>query len=211
MNSAASTVFLVDDDGSVRRGLSRLLKATGHQVEAFVSAEAFLAAVRPDRPGCLILDVRLPGVDGMDLQRRLRQAGYSLPIVFLTGHGTVPMSVQAMKDGAIDFLTKPVNDNELLAAVDQALERDRRARAEQTETALLRKRIEKLTPREFEVFTFVIAGQLNKQIAQALRISEKTVKVHRARVMEKMGVESVADLVRLAEKAGVRPAEPAST
>jgi two-component system response regulator FixJ len=201
------SVFVVDDDSSVRRSLARLFKSAGLPVELFASAEEFLEGVAPERAGCVVLDVQMPGVDGMALQSRLRNAGYALPIVFLTGHGTIPMSVQAMKDGAIDFLTKPVDDDDLLTAVRRALERDRQDRVEREEGAAIQERIEELTPREYEILTYVLTGLLNKQIAHALDISEKTVKVHRGRVMEKLGVTSVAELVRLAGRAGVKPAE----
>jgi FixJ family two-component response regulator len=201
------SVFVVDDDSSIRRSLARLFKSAGFPVELFASAEEFLEGVAPERAGCVVLDVQMPGVDGMALQSRLRNAGYALPIVFLTGHGTIPMSVQAMKDGAIDFLTKPVDDDDLLTAVRRALERDRQDRVEREEGAAIQERIEELTPREYEILTYVLTGLLNKQIAHALDISEKTVKVHRGRVMEKLGVTSVAELVRLAGRAGVKPAE----
>lgn len=201
------TVFVVDDDSSIRRSLARLFKSADFHVEVFASAEEFLEGVAPERAGCVVLDVQMPGVDGVALQSRLRNAGYGLPIVFLTGHGTIPMSVQAMKDGAIDFLTKPVDDEDLLTAVRQALERDRQDRAEREEVAAIQERIEELTPREYEILTYVLTGLLNKQIAHALDISEKTVKVHRGRVMEKMGVTSVAELVHLAEKAGIKRPE----
>jgi FixJ family two-component response regulator len=207
MTLSLPTVFVVDDDPSIRRSLARLFKSADFHVEAFASAEEFLEGVAPKRAGCVVLDVQMPGVDGMALQSRLRNAGYGLPIVFLTGHGTIPMSVQAMKDGAMDFLTKPVDDDDLLTAVRRALERDRRDRAEREEVAVIRERVEELTPREYEILTYVLTGLLNKQIAHALNISEKTVKVHRGRVMEKMGVTSVAELVHLAEQAGIKPAE----
>ena len=206
MSDDRGTVFVVDDDPSVRRGLVRLLKAAGFDSVAFDTADAFRQAVAPERAGCALLDVQMPGTDGMSLHRQLRDGGYTMPIIFLTGHGTIPMSVQAMKDGAMDFLTKPVDDTALLAAVRRALQRDRDGRADHQEAAETRRRATTLTPREHEIMRFILTGRLNKQIGYALGISEKTVKVHRARVMEKMGVESVAELVRLTEKAGIEPA-----
>lgn len=200
MKEAESTVFVVDDDPSVRASLGRLFKSVRLGAEVFASAREFLERAPAEGPACLVLDVRLPELSGLDLQAELARAGVAIPIVFITGHGTVPMSVQAMKAGAADFLEKPVDDQQLLDAVHRALDRDRRARQERAEVAELRRRLESLTPREREVLSYVAAGWLNKQIAAELGTSEKTVKVHRARVMEKMRVSSLAELARLAEK-----------
>jgi RNA polymerase sigma factor (sigma-70 family) len=190
----------VDDDESVRRGVGRLLRSAGHEVEVFPSAQEFLQEVTSDRPGCIVLDVRMPGIDGLDLQGELAARGIILPIVFITGFADVPMSVQAMKAGAIDFLPKPFDDDALVSAVRLALEKDREKRLAKGLEAEIRSLFERLTPREREVFEGVVAGMLNKQIAAKLGIAEKTVKVHRGRVMEKMEVDSVADLVRMAER-----------
>ncbi|UCH78920.1 MAG: response regulator transcription factor [Candidatus Coatesbacteria bacterium] len=200
MTAEKNTVFVVDDDPSVRGGLNRLFKSVGLAVETFASAAEFLERGRGEGPACLVLDVRMPELSGLDLQAELARADVAIPIVFITGHGSVPMSVRAMKAGAADFLEKPVDEQELLDAVNRALARDRRARREQAELADLRRRLASLTSREREVLSYVAAGRLNKQIAAELGTSEKTVKVHRARVMEKMEVASVAELARLAEK-----------
>ena len=200
----APTVFIVDDEAPVRKALSRLLRATGFAVAAFASPGEFLAQHDLHKPGCLVLDLMMPGVNGMELQRALARKGSVLPIIFLTGHGDVPQSVQAMKGGALDFLTKPVNDEQLLAAIRVALEKDRVARREQAELSKIRERLATLTPREQEVLKHVVTGKLNKQIADDLGVVEKTIKVHRARVMTKMKVQSVAELVRLAERSGIR-------
>ena len=201
---ATPEVFLVDDDPSVRRALARLIKSAGHQVQTFASAREFLAT-RADgqEAACLVLDVRMPGLSGTDLQRELQILNRSVPIVFITGHGNIPMSVQAMKAGAVDFLPKPVKDTDLLRAIEQALARAVRDRAERNELEDVLERVEKLTPREREVMVLVVRGLLNKQIAFELGTVEKTIKVHRARVMEKMQVDSLANLVRLAEKVGI--------
>ena len=196
-------VFLVDDEPAVLKGLSRLLRSAGLAVETFSSSQDFLNHYLPHTPGCLVLDVAMPGLNGLELQKALTAKGSALPIIFLTGHGDIPMSVQAMKRGAADFLTKPVNDDELLKAIRAALEKDRVARHARAEVAEIRQRLTTLTPREREVLEHVISGQLNKQTAADLGIGEKTIKVHRARVMEKMKAQSLVDLVRLAEKAGV--------
>jgi FixJ family two-component response regulator len=199
------TVFLVDDDPSVRRALARLIKSAGYQVQTFVSAREFLDRM-PDATGtaCLVLDVRMPGLSGMDLQHELQLTNLILPIIFITGHGDIPMTVKAMKAGAVDFLPKPVRDTDLLRAIEQALARAVYDRAQLDETKDIRSRIEKLTPREREVMSLVVKGWLNKQMAFELGIVEKTIKVHRARVMQKMEVDSVAELVRLAERAEIR-------
>lgn len=201
------TVFIIDDDSSVRKSLSRLVRSLGFGVEAFASAEAFLARELYDGVGCIILDVRMPGLSGMELQDELSKTGYTIPIIFITGHGDIPMSVRAMKKGAVDFLPKPFDDDQLLDALTKAIEKDRDAKAHREETRGVLKHIEQLTPREREIFPYVISGMPNKQIAFSLDIAEKTVKVHRGRIMEKLGAHSVADLVRLAEKAGIEPAD----
>ncbi len=197
------TVFVVDDDDSVRASLSRLLTASGFHVEAYASAQEFLAEPKGARPGCLLLDLRMPGIDGLELQEALSNGNSSQPIVFLTGHGSVSESVAAMKAGATDFLEKPADPSDLVAAVKRAIELDARQRREAVELADLERLLVTLTPREREVFERVVAGRLNKQIAYELGVSEKTVKVHRGRVMEKMEVPSLAELARLAERLGV--------
>ena len=198
-------VFLVDDDPSVRKGLSRLLRSAGHECETFESAEAFLQRECHPGVGCLVLDLRMPQVTGLELQERLGRLGSQLPIIFLTGHGDIPQSVQAVKQGAVNFLTKPVDDEVLLASIEEALRLGRQWLAAAQEKAAVLQRTEMLTAREFEVMQGVIAGALNKQIAAHLGIVEKTVKVHRAAAMQKMGVASVAELVRLCETAGIKP------
>jgi FixJ family two-component response regulator len=205
MTAFKPTVFVIDDDASVRKSLSRLLRSAGYTAETFSSAEEFLRREHFDGAGCILLDVKMPGLSGMDLQEELNKADYHMPIVFITGHGDIPMTVEAMKKGAVDFLTKPFDDKELLQALRAAIEKDRNARAEHTEVYEIRRLIELLTPRENEILRYVVTGMLNKQIALELDIAEKTVKVHRGRVMEKLGVDSVAELVRLAEKAGINP------
>ena len=194
------TVYVVDDDLSVRKGLLRLIQSAGLRVEAFASAEDFLHRYSSEEGGCLVLDVQLPGLSGVDLQEALGGAERSLPIIFITGHGDIPMSVRAMKKGAVDFLAKPFDGQELLDAIAVALRRDKEARERRAQTMEIRKREEKLTPRERDVMKLVVMGLLNKQIGGKLGISEKTVKVHRGRVMQKMGVTSVAELVRLCTK-----------
>jgi FixJ family two-component response regulator len=201
------TVFVIDDDPSVRKGLARLLRSLGFNTETFASAELFLAREPFEGIGCIVLDVRMPGRSGMDLQEDLNEANPGMPIIFITGHGTIPMTVQAIKRGAVDFLTKPFDDHELLEAIEKAIDKDRKAKAEHARVQAIRERIDTLTPREQEILRYVIAGMLNKQVGLNLDIAEKTVKIHRGRIMEKLGVDSVADLVRLAEKAGIRPAK----
>ena len=199
-----STVFLVDDDVSVRRALARLIKSAGHSVQTFASAQEFLGAKAGSQDtGCLVLDVRMPGLTGIDLQRELQAMNRNLPIVFITGHGDIPMSVKAMKAGAVDFLQKPVKDKDLLKAIEQSLARAARDQSQREEIAKIQKQIESLTPRELEVMALVVTGMLNKQIAFKLGTVEKTVKVHRARVMDKMGVDSIVELVRIAERVGI--------
>lgn len=200
-----ATVFLVDDDASVRKALTRLIKSAGYQVQAFASAWEFLDAhaVEVAEKACLILDISMPGLNGFDLQKKLDATSAILPIIFITGHGDIPMSVKAMKSGAVDFLPKPVKDKALLAAVEQALARSEREFGERMELASVQRRLASLTPREREVMAMVVRGLLNKQIAFELGTVEKTVKVHRARVMEKMEVRSLAELVRIAERVGI--------
>ena len=202
------TVFVVDDYAPGRRSISRLLRAAGFAVAAFASAKEFLAQFDPQTPGCLVLDLAMPAVSGLELQNILVEKGSLLPIIFLTAHGDIPKSVQAMKHGASDFLTKPVNDEELLAAVGVAIEKDRALRQEQAELTEVRARLAMLTPREREVLEYVVAGKLNKEIAGDLGTVEQTVKVHRARVMQKMKVRSVAELVRLMQRCGIGGAVP---
>jgi FixJ family two-component response regulator len=203
MPSLPPTVFIVDDDPAVLKSLARLLRSARLDVATFSSPREFLERHDPSASGCLVLDVAMPGLNGLELQEALTTKGSELPIIFLTGHGDIPMSVQAMKRGALDFLTKPVNDEDLLQAVHVAIDKDRLQRQTRAEVTEIQQRLATLTPREREVMEHVISGQLNKQTAADLGTVEKTIKVHRARVMEKMKVQSVAELVRLAERAGV--------
>ena len=198
-----ATVFLVDDDASVRTSITRLLQASGFSVRSFASASEYLSDSEPGCPGCLLLDLRMPDIDGLELQDRLAEAHSSRPILFLTGHGGVPESVAAMKAGAADFLEKPADPDSLIAAVRAAVALDAERRREATQIRGIRNRLETLTPRERQVFERVVVGRLNKQIARELGVSEKTVKVHRGRVMEKMEADSLAELARLAERVGI--------
>ena len=207
MTDERPVVYVVDDDPSVLRSLERLLRSAGFDFRTFTSAREFLDAPHPDVPACLILDVQMPGVSGLELQNRLAEKGFFFPIIFVTGHGTVPISVQAMKAGAVDFLLKPFDTGDLLDAVSRALEKDRVGRRDRKELRQLQERLKSLTPREYQVLGVVIAGMLNKQIAFDLGTTEKTIKVHRGRIMEKMGAKSLADLVRFSEKLGIRSPE----
>ncbi|UEM19753.1 response regulator transcription factor [Skermanella mucosa] len=208
MSLPSSVVFVVDDDPSVRESIRSLLRSVGHSVQVFDTTQAFMLAERIDAPGCLILDVRLPGSSGLEFQRALAGSGISIPIVFITGHGDIPMSVAAMKAGALEFLTKPFRDQDLLDAVHRGIELDRGRRDELAMLAELRERFATLTPREQEIMALVAAGQMNKQIAGELQLSEVTVKVHRAQVMRKMQAKSLPDLVRIADKLGAGTAKP---
>jgi FixJ family two-component response regulator len=210
LRESNAVIAIVDDDPSVREGLESLIRSAGWRVETFASAQEFLARPRADEPCCLILDLQLPGLSGLDLQKRMAEVELEIPIVFLTGHGDIPASVQAMKAGAVEFLTKPFDEEELLQAIREALERDGRDRQRRAEISELRGRYELLTAREQEVMQQVVAGLLNKQVAGELNITEFTVKVHRGQVMRKMGADSLADLVRMAEKLGIRSRKDAN-
>ena len=197
-------IAIVDDDPSVREGLQALIESAGWRAETFGSAQEFLARLTAEAPSCLVLDLQMPGLSGLDLQKRMAEVGLEIPIVFLTGHGNIPTSVQAMKAGAVEFLTKPFDEQKLLTAIEEAIERDRRTRQQREEMRELRERYESLTAREQQVMQQVVAGLLNKQVAAELNITEFTVKIHRGHVMRKMRADSLADLVRMSESLGIR-------
>ena len=211
MTATEPIVFIIDDDISARRGLTRLVRAAGMQTQSFASADDFLAREGECGPGCIVLDVQMPGVTGPELHERLRKAEYSLPVIFLSAHGDVPMTARAMKNGAVDFLTKPVDRDELLGAISTSIARDAENRSRSAEVNHLREKLQSLTEREHEIMTYVITGMLNKQIAAHLEIAEDTVKIHRGRVMHKLGIGSVAELVRLCERANIEPATEAGS
>jgi len=207
MNERAPIVFVVDDDPSVRRSIKRLIGSVGLQVELFGSAQEFLLGKRPDAPSCLVLDIRLPGISGLDFQHELAEANIHIPIIFITAHGDIPMTVRAMKAGAVEFLTKPFREQDLLDAIQLALERDRGRRQQEAELTVLRERFESLSPREREVVAMVVSGMLNKQIAAQIGTAENTVKIHRSRAMEKMQANSLADLVKMIQRLQVSPSK----
>ena len=205
MKDTKPVVFIVDDDSSVRRSVERLIQSVGLTTKSFASAQEFLQSGQKEETGCLVLDVRLPAISGLDLQDKLSRAGVFLPFIFISGHGTVPMSVRAMKAGAVDFLQKPFDEQDLLDAVYRAIDRCRQGEAERRELKEVQARLRSLTPKEYEVLACVITGMPNKNIADRLATAEKTIKVHRASIMKKMRAQSLADLVRMAEKAGIHP------
>jgi FixJ family two-component response regulator len=206
MNKAKSTIYIIEDDASFRKSIERLIRASGFEAVSFESANSFMAATHLRHPACILLDMRLPDINGLDLQQKLIERDDGLPIIFMTGHGSIPMSVQAMKKGAVDFLPKPFEAKDLLSAVVISLERDIQSRKKEIQLHKIESIVDTLTPREKEVMSWVITGKLNKQIALAMGISEKTVKVHRSRIMQKTGVISVAELVHMADKANILPA-----
>jgi FixJ family two-component response regulator len=207
MMQPAAVVFVVDDDPSIRRAIKTLLESVGLAVEVFSSAQEFQQSRRHDAPSCLILDIRLPGISGIEFQRKLAEANNAIPIIFITGHGDIPMSVRAMKAGAVEFLPKPFRHQDLLDAIHLALERDVARRQQEAELSLLRDRLDWLTPREREVLPLVVSGHPNKQIAAEIGTSETTVKVHRGQLMRKLGADSLPELVRIAERMGIPPAK----
>jgi FixJ family two-component response regulator len=208
MTEPQPIVFIIDDDISVREGISDLLRSVGLGVQTFASTQEFVDSKRPDAPGCIILDVRLPGRSGLELQQTLGQLGIQLPVIFISGHGDIPISVRAMKSGAMEFLTKPINEQELLDAVQAGIERDRANRQDNALATELRARFNSLTPREREIMSLVVSGNLNKQIGFQVGLSEMTVKVHRSHMMQKMQAKSLVDLVRMADKLGVSAPKP---
>jgi RNA polymerase sigma factor (sigma-70 family) len=208
MKEEQPVVYVIDDDASVREAMADLLRSVGHKVESFGSAQEFLNSKRPDVPACIVLDVRLPGPSGLEFQRTLTKSGIQLPIIFISGHGDIPMSVRAIKSGAIEFLTKPVHEQQLLDAVQAGLEQDRTRRQAAEGLAEVKQRFESLTPREREIFNLVVAGRRNKQIAGDVGLSEMTVKVHRSQITRKMRAKSLVDLVRMADKLGTSTKSP---
>jgi FixJ family two-component response regulator len=208
MTESQPIVFIIDDDISVRDGISDLLRSVGLDAHTYGSTQEFVSSKRPDASGCIILDVRLPGRSGLDFQQTLRELGIRLPVIFITGHGDIPISVRAMKSGAIEFLTKPINEQQLLDAVHAAIELDRANRQDNALTKELRARFDSLTPREREIMSLIVSGKLNKQIGFQVGLSEMTVKVHRSHVMQKMQAKSLVDLVRMADKLGVSAPKP---
>ena len=210
MTESQPIVFIIDDDISVRDGISDLLRSVGLDAHTYGSTQEFVSSKRPDASGCIILDVRLPGRSGLDFQQTLRELGIRLPVIFITGHGDIPISVRAMKSGAIEFLTKPINEQQLLDAVQAGIELDRANRQDDALATELRARFDSLTPREREIMSLVVSGKLNKQIGFQVGLSEMTVKVHRSHVMQKMQAKSVVDLVRMADKLGVSAPKPKS-
>jgi FixJ family two-component response regulator len=208
MSEEQPVVFVIDDDASVRDAVADLLQSIGVEVKTFRSAQEFLQSKRPDAPGCIVLDVRLPGPSGLEFQRTLQKSNIHLPIIFISGHGDIPMSVRAMKSGAIEFLTKPLREQELLDAIQTGIERDRARRQEAKVVAELQERFDSLTPREREVLALVVTGRRNKQIAAQAKLSEMTVKVHRSQIMRKMRAKSLVDLVRMADALGVTNRKP---
>jgi FixJ family two-component response regulator len=211
MKEEQPVVYVIDDDASVREGMADLLRSVGHKVESFGSAQEFLNSKRPDVPACIVLDVRLPGPSGLEFQRTLTKSGIQLPIIFISGHGDIPMSVRAIKSGAIEFLTKPVHEQQLLDAVQAGLEQDRARRQAAEGVAELQQRFDSLTPREREIFNLVVTGRRNKQIAGDVGLSEMTVKVHRSQITRKMRAKSLVDLVRMADKLGISTKSPWDT
>ena len=208
MKSDNARIIVIDDDESMRQSMVLLLNSMGYEVETYASAEAFLENCRRQRQGCIVLDVKMPGMSGMELQDRLGKAEYHMPIVFVTGHGDLPMGIQAMKKGAVDFLTKPFEPEDLKKAIDKAIQQSVCAKNQYDQACEFRSRLQKLSPRELEVFRYIVSGTLNKQIAAVLDIAEQTVKIHRGRIMKKLEAESLVDLVRIADALGVEPIEP---
>lgn len=208
MTGSNTTVFIVDDDASIRESLALLLSSVGYNVETFASAKKFIGMEpQPKGPACIVLDIKMPGLSGLDLQKEMSTRNYALPIIFITGHGDIPMSVKAMKRGAVDFLAKPFDDDELIEAVKEALEKDTRIQIDNIEQKQIMQKLDSLTAREYEIMTYLITGMLNKQIAFNLNIAERTVKAHRKQVLDKLEISSIAELVHLTEKMNIKPAD----